>query len=313
MSQVKPSLFKTAQLDDKFIHDLFSKTKILKTAFESSGHVRKDVDTDRAKELLVLLMFLEPSTRTRLSFETAAKRLGLQVIAFDEASSSIKKGESQVDTFRNLAALQPNLVVARHGEDPALERALENAKIPVISGGQSAHGHPTQALLDLFTVEDEFKSVQGRKILFVGDVKRGRAALSTLEIFSRFGGKIGWVGPKELGYEGPLNVERFSKLDQATAWADVVIGLRLQNERTQFGAQIELQKYAADFCLTPASVRALKTDAIIMHPGPFIQGVDFDEALLNDSRSRVLRQVTNGLFVRMALICEYLGLWRSKT
>jgi aspartate carbamoyltransferase catalytic subunit len=311
MPHSNASLFRSDQLTDQELEHLFSQTRKLKTEFSNKQNVRALIDHDRATDKLVLLMFLEPSTRTRMSFQAAALRLGCRVLVFDEHVSSLKKGETQVDTLRNLGALEPDLLVVRHAEDKDLERELHQCTYPVISGGQSAHGHPTQALLDLFTLTEHFKNVQGKNILFVGDVRRGRAALSTLELLARRGANIGWVGPDPLSYQGKLAVERFGNLSQGLQWADAVIGLRLQGERTQFGAEIDVKKYAHEFRLDPKSITSFKQTGIIMHPGPFNQGVDFDEALLRDPRSRVLQQVNNGLYVRMALQATFLNLWKA--
>lgn len=312
MSKTMLSLFRSSQLDDKNIERLFSLTTQLKKEFENNGTVKGLIDTQVASEKLVLLMFLEPSTRTRTSFEIAAKRMGCQVTLFDENLSSLKKGETHVDTFRNLTAMAPDLFVIRHGEDQALEHELMGSTIPVISGGQSAHGHPTQALLDLYTLLTELGSLHNKRILFVGDIRRGRAALSSLEIFNRYGAKMGWVGPSELSYQGDIPVQEFSTLAKGSEWADAVVGFRLQTERSQFGFGMAPDEYSRYFCLNSRSLSALKPEAIIMHPGPFNQGIDFDQALLQDPRSRVLAQVKNGVFVRMALMADSLGLWRNK-
>lgn len=310
MSASSASLFQIQDLNERQIFQLFEKASRLSVEFFKSGNLHNLIDMNRAAENVVLLFFLEPSTRTRVSFEMAALRLGLKTLRFDDvSSSSLAKGESSTDTLFNLMAMHPNALVVRHGNDPELALTLRNLKIPVISGGQGGLSHPTQALLDVYTVFKEKGSIENKKILFVGDVKHGRAALSSLELFSQLRAKVGTVSPEAMQYEGKLPVQSFSDLQSGLKWADVVIGLRVQKERNSRVPKISDEDYKKYYRLDVESIQPLGKSALIMHPGPFVPGHDFDPRLLQDKRCRIHQQVENGVFIRMALLADCLSLW----
>jgi aspartate carbamoyltransferase catalytic subunit len=303
------SLFSLDDISDKELGPFFKNVTKVKQAFaENKGfsHLQKSTE----KNYLAALFFLEPSTRTRLSFEIAAKRLGIQTVLFDNIrSSSVAKGESFADTFFTIQSMKPDLFVVRHPENEELAEALRASHIPIINGGQGAIGHPTQALLDCYTALESFGNLEGKNILFVGDIKYGRAAHSSIELFSRLGSSIGCLSPEGMGYEGKLKTKVFNDIQEASAWADVVMGLRIQKERHTESVSFSAGDYIRRFRLDPDNLSELKDEAIIMHPGPFVPEVDFSSTLLKDKRCMVHRQVENGVYVRAFLLGQILDLW----
>ena len=304
------SLFSLEDISDQELKPFFQKVEKIKNALSDSGEGLSPYLKKQNSRPVVALFFLEPSTRTRLSFEIAGKRLGVDTVLFDNLrSSSITKGESATDTFFTFKAMKPDLFVVRHPEDAELAEALRASDIPVVNGGQGAIGHPTQALLDCYTASEKLGSLEGKKVLFVGDIKFGRAALSSMELFSRMGASVGCLSPEGMGYDGKLNVQNFNDIAEASAWADVVMGLRIQKERHNENVNFSAGDYIRRFRLDSNNLSALKDEAIIMHPGPFVPEVDFSSALLKDKRCVVHEQVENGVYVRILLLGQILDLW----
>ncbi len=252
----------------------------------------------------VVNLFLEPSTRTRISFEMAAKFLSADVISFDAASSSTTKGETLRDTAQNIQALNADMIVLRHaasGSPLYLSRLLH---IPVINAGDGAHEHPTQALLDVFTMREKLGSVKGRKIVILGDILFSRVARSNIHTLTKLGADVTIVGPATLvpRWFESLNVKVSHNLRTALADADVVMLLRIQHERQAAGHFPSVGEYTSMFGLNQARAAWIKPDALIMHPGPINRGVEIDSALADSPRSVILEQVTNGIAVRMAVL-----------
>ena len=236
--------------------------------------------------------------------------MGVDTVLFDNIrSSSMAKGESYADTFFTIQAMNPDVFVVRHPENHELAEALRASKIPVVNAGQGAIGHPTQALLDCFTALEGLGHLEGKNILFIGDVKFGRAAHSSITLFSRLGSNIGCLSPEGMGYEGQLKVQKFSDIQEASSWADVVIGLRIQKERHAESVDFSAGDYIRKFRLDPENLATLKKEALIMHPGPFVPEVDFSSVLLKDKRCRVHQQVENGVYIRTLLLGKILDLW----
>lgn len=266
------------------------------------GRSVKKVPALRGKTIVNL--FLEPSTRTRISFEMAAKRLSADVISFDAASSSTTKGETLRDTAQNIQALNADMIVLRHsasGSPLYLSRVLG---IPVVNAGDGAHEHPTQAMLDVFTMREKLGDLQGRKIVILGDILFSRVARSNIHALTKLGANVTIVGPSTLvpHWFESLGVKVSHNLRSALEDADVVMLLRIQHERQGVSHFPSIGEYTSMFGLNKARAEWIKPDALIMHPGPINRGVEIDSDLADSPRSVILQQVTNGIAVRMAVL-----------
>jgi aspartate carbamoyltransferase catalytic subunit len=266
------------------------------------GRSVKKVPALRGKTIVNL--FLEPSTRTRISFEMAAKRLSADVISFDAASSSTTKGETLRDTAQNIQALNADMIVLRHaasGSPLYLSRVLD---IPVVNAGDGAHEHPTQGLLDTFTMLEHLGSVRGRKVVILGDILFSRVARSNIHALVKLGAAVTLVGPSTLvpDWFTALGVQVSHDLKSALADAEVVMLLRIQHERQGASHFPSLGEYTSMFGLNQTRAGWLNPKAIIMHPGPINRGVEIDSELADGPRSVILEQVTNGIAVRMAVL-----------
>ncbi len=258
-----------------------------------------DGEFDRIlQDKIVITLFFENSTRTKSSFEIAVKRLGAEIIHLDLAKSSTKKGETLVDTAMNLDAMNPNAIIVRH-QNSGVPKILSNhTKASIINAGDGAHAHPTQALLDLFTLKEHFGDVSGKKIAIVGDIKNSRVANSNIELLSRFGMEVILVAPPHFLPKTTLRTTHF--LDEIIDEVDAIMSLRTQTERHSSQSYASLKDYASDFCITEELVG--DRDIILLHPGPVHRNIDICDALLDDSRCKVLEQVTNGVNIRMAIL-----------
>lgn len=273
----------------------------------------KSILVSSSKKLLflqgktVVNFFVEPSTRTRVSFERAAKQLSAEVIDIDGVSSSLTKGESLKDMVRNLEALKVDGIVMRHPCAGAALHVSEALDIPVINAGDGAHGHPTQALLDGFTLLEHFKTkdLHGKKISILGDVLFSRVARSNIDILKKLGAEVTLVGPATLVPKefSSMGVEVVHNIRDGISDADVVMVLRIQMERQAANFFPSLGEYSALFGLNERNEKYLKDGAVILHPGPVNRDVEISSALADSSRSLILRQVSNGLAVRMAVLC----------
>ena len=267
----------------------------------------KKVPTLRGKTIINL--FFEPSTRTRTSFEIAGKRLSADVINISVATSSVSKGESLRDTAENLQAMQADVLVVRHsaaGVPHLLARYLPS---PVINAGDGAHEHPTQALLDLYTLQEKWGTLAGRTVLIVGDIAASRVARSNMLAMRKLGMQVCVCGPRTMlpiGIE-QMGVECTSDFDAAIQGADAVMMLRIQRERHGEALFPSLQEYSARYCLTSERLRRAKSGVLVMHPGPMNRGVEIAPEVADGLESVILTQVTNGVAVRMALLYLLLG------
>lgn len=256
---------------------------------------------------VVTTAFFEPSTRTRLSFEQAARFLGADVMTFNPASSSTSKGESLQDTAETLAALGTDTFVVRHTDEEAPRQVADWTGLPVISGGAGRREHPTQALLDALTLTRHFGSVDGLKIAMVGDIRNSRVAASNLMSFPKLGARITLVGPRSLLPEtAPEGVKMAREFDPVLGEVDVVYMLRIQRER---GADTGLsdEEYVRRYGLDGARTAGLKPETVVMHPGPINRGVEITGDVADGPRSLILRQVANGVPMRMAVLLHALG------
>lgn len=251
------------------------------------------------------LLFFEASTRTRMSFETACARLGVYPLRLDgKSSSSLEKGESQEDTILNVAAMAPAFLVVRCGDDLNLQALSEKVDSPILNAGWGKKGHPTQALLDAYTIRKHLGSCAGQKLLIVGDVRHSRVAASHFELAQKLNYEVALCGPKEfLPESGGFKV--FSSLQEGLQWATVAMALRVQIER--HSSLYSLADYRLSYGFTARNLQALSKQALIMHPGPINQGTEMDAEVLQDPRCQVLDQVSNGVFIRQSLIYSMLS------
>jgi aspartate carbamoyltransferase catalytic subunit len=262
----------------------------------------KKVPALRGKTIVNL--FLEPSTRTRLAFDMAAKRLSADVISFDAATSSTTKGETLRDTAQNIQALQADMIVIRHaasGSPLYLSRLLD---IPVINAGDGAHEHPSQGLLDTFTMKEHLGDLRGKKVVILGDILFSRVARSNIHALTKLGAAVTLCGPSTLvpHWFTDLGVTVSHDLKSSLDGAEVVMLLRIQHERQTSSHFPSLGEYTGMFGLNKTRASWLHPKAIIMHPGPINRGVEIDSDLADGKRSVILEQVTNGIAVRMAIL-----------
>lgn len=270
---------------------------------EIQRHPLKKLATLRGKT--VAIAFFEPSTRTRISFATAAARLGADTMQLQVEASSLRKGESLLDTARTLEAMKPDGIVMRHSASGAPHFVAGRLPIPVINAGDGMHEHPTQALLDALTIRDRKGSLEGLSVTIIGDLLHSRVARSNLHLLGAFGCRITLCGPamwlpRELEGLAP-NIRRVARIEEALEGADVVMVLRVQQERLH-EPSLPANEYILGYQLTPERLRRARPDAVVLHPGPMIRGLEIDPAVADGPQSCVLEQVTNGLAVRMMLL-----------
>lgn len=253
----------------------------------------------------IALLFYEASTRTRVSFEFAAKQLGTHTSIISAAASSIEKGESLVDTGKTLQALGADCIVIRHPSSGAPGVLARNLKVPIINAGDGMHEHPSQGLLDAYTMLRHKKTLKGLKVAMIGDIQHSRVARSNIHLLSKFGADVTLCGPFEFLPEVALTLaprlKLTRKLEEAVRGADVVMMLRVQKERL-VGLNIDTQKYIAHYQLTADLLKLAKKDAILMHPGPMVRGMEIQSELAESPQAVIEEQVHNGVFVRMAVL-----------
>ena len=252
----------------------------------------------------VVNLFVEPSTRTRVSFELAEQRLSADIINMNADVSSFRKGETLLDTLKNIQALQADIVVIRHQATGAPNFLARELNMGVVNAGDGAHSHPTQALLDIFTMREKKGRIKGLNVVVVGDILHSRVARSNAWGLIKLGANVTFAGPATLvprEFE-KIGVRVCHNLKDALADADVINLLRIQLERQQRGYFPSLGEYSRFFGIHPETLRYIKKDALIMHPGPINRGVEIDSAVADGPQSVILEQVTNGLAVRMAVL-----------
>ena len=274
---------------------------------EISTRAIKKVPTLRGRTIINL--FFEPSTRTRTSFEIAGKRLSADVINISGAGSSVVKGESLIDTAKNLEAMSPDILVVRHNCSGAPSLISEFVKCPVINAGDGMHEHPSQSLLDLLTIREHKGTLKGLKVAIVGDIAHSRVARSNIQAMQTMGIKVKVVAPPTLI---PVGIEKMGvdvcyDLGQGIKDADVIMILRIQLERQNQGLLSSLREYSNYFCLTTNHLANVSNETLIIHPGPVNRGIEISLDVLEGPRSMILNQVTNGVAVRMALFYLLLG------
>jgi aspartate carbamoyltransferase catalytic subunit len=269
---------------------------------EVSERAIKKVPTLRGKTIVNL--FYEPSTRTRVSFEFAEKRLSADTVNIAASGSSVEKGENLVDTARNLEAMRIDMVVMRHPSSGAAKFLAERIPSNVINAGDGWHEHPTQALLDLLTIREKLGTIAGLRVCICGDIQHSRVARSNMWGLLKLGAEVGMCGPRTLLPRGveDLGVTVFSRIEAAIEWAHVLNVLRLQLERMRAGFIPSLGEYNRVFGVTQERLERAPRDLLILHPGPMNRGVEIDSRVADGPHSVILRQVTNGIAVRMAVL-----------
>lgn len=253
--------------------------------------------SDRAKGKVVASLFFEPSTRTQNSYSTAVMRLGGQVLTFNSSVSSMTKGETFYDTVKVFESLGCDAAIIRDKKNEYWKE-LEGIKMPILSGGDGTGNHPTQSLLDLLTIRQEFGHFDGLKVCIVGDIIHSRVAHTDIEVMERLGMEVYTSGPDEFKEEGFNYID----FDKAIKEMDVIILLRIQHERLSSEMIMSKEDYNKQFGLNKDRVRAMKPNAIIMHPAPFNRGVEIDDDCVECEKSRIFKQMSNGVFVRMAAV-----------
>jgi aspartate carbamoyltransferase catalytic subunit len=285
--------------------DILQVVNLAETFVEIMSRPIKKVPTLRGRT--VINLFLEPSTRTRTSFEIAAKRLSADAVNISESSSSTTKGETLMDTARNLEAMRPDVIVLRHSASGAAAQIAAQVDAAVVNAGDGTHEHPSQALLDVATIRKHKGRVEGLEVAIIGDIDHSRVARSNLYALSRLGARVRLCGPRTML---PVAIDKLvpgvrvaTRLEEAIEGADVVMMLRIQKERLgAVGLFPNTREYSRYFGLSLRTLAWAKKDAIVMHPGPINRGVEMDPAVADGERSVILDQVTYGVAVRMAIL-----------
>jgi len=277
--------------------------------FETADHFKEVINRPIKKvpslrDITIANIFFENSTRTKLSFELAQKRLSADVISFSAAQSSVKKGETLIDTVNNILSMKVDMVVMRHANPGAAYFLSKNVKASIVNAGDGAHEHPTQALLDSYSIREKLGEVAGKKVVIVGDVLHSRVALSNIYALQMQGAEVKVCGPKTLipRYIESLGVTVEPNLKKALEWCDVANMLRVQNERMDVNYFPSTREYAQQYGVDKTILDSLNKEIIIMHPGPINRGVEITSEVADSQQSVILNQVENGVAIRMAVI-----------
>jgi aspartate carbamoyltransferase catalytic subunit len=256
------------------------------------------------RDITIANIFFENSTRTRLSFELAEKRLSADVVNFSASGSSVKKGETLIDTVNNILSMKVDMVVMRHSSPGAADFLSKKVNARVINAGDGTHEHPTQALLDAYSIREKLGSVEGKKVVIVGDILHSRVALSNIYCLQKLGAEVMVCGPTTLipKYIGDLGVKVSHNLFEALEWCDVANMLRIQLERQDIKYFPSLREYSQQFGLNKEILNSLSKEIVVMHPGPINRGVEITSDVADSKQSIILQQVENGVAIRMAVI-----------
>jgi len=277
--------------------------------FETADHFKEVINRPIKKvpslrDITIANIFFENSTRTKLSFELAQKRLSADVISFSAAQSSVKKGETLIDTVNNILSMKVDMVVMRHANPGAAYFLSQNVKASIVNAGDGAHEHPTQALLDSYSIRERLGEVAGKKVVIVGDILHSRVALSNIFALQMQGAEVKVCGPKTLipKHIESLGVTVESNLRKALEWCDAANMLRVQNERMDVNFFPSTREYAQQYGVDKALLDSLNKEIVIMHPGPINRGVEITSDVADSQQSVILDQVENGVAIRMAVI-----------
>ncbi len=287
----------------------YLKKEDINLIFETASHFKEVINRPIKKvpslrDVTIANIFFENSTRTKLSFELAQKRLSADVISFSAAQSSVKKGETLIDTVNNILSMKVDMVVMRHANPGAAYFLSQNVNASIINAGDGAHEHPTQALLDSFSIKEKLGDVAGKKVVIVGDILHSRVALSNIYALQMQGAEVKVCGPKTLipKHIESLGVKVESNLRKALEWCDVANMLRVQNERMDVNYFPSTREYAQQYGVDKALLDSLNKEIVIMHPGPINRGVEITSDVADSQQSVILDQVENGVAIRMAVI-----------
>ena len=287
----------------------YLKLKDINLIFETADEFKKVINRPIKKvpslrDITIANLFFENSTRTKLSFEIAQKRLSADVVNFTASQSSLSKGESLIDTVRNILSMKVDMIVLRHPKAGAAEFLQNNIDAQIINAGDGINEHPTQALLDAFSIREKLGTVSGKKIVIVGDILHSRVALSNIYALKLLGAKVMLCGPMSLipKYIGKLGVEIETNLEKALKWCDVANILRIQNERMEQSFFPTIREYSSQFGLTKPLLDKIDKKILIMHPGPINRGVEITSEVADSNNSIILDQVENGVAIRMAVL-----------
>jgi aspartate carbamoyltransferase catalytic subunit len=277
--------------------------------FETANHFKEVINRPIRKvpslrDVTIANLFFENSTRTRLSFELAEKRLSADVVNFSASSSSVKKGETLIDTVNNILAMKVDIVVMRHPNPGASLFLSKNVEASIVNAGDGAHEHPTQALLDSYSIQENLGEVKGKKVLIVGDILHSRVALSNIFCLQKLGAEVKVCGPNTLmpQHIKSLGVEVEFDFNKALDWCDVANMLRVQNERMSTSYFPSTREYVSQYSLNKERLDRLKKPIVVMHPGPINRGVEISSDIADSDHSIILHQVENGVAIRMAVL-----------
>ena len=283
--------------------------KDIQLIFETADHFKEVINRPIKKvpslrDITIANLFFENSTRTRLSFELAEKRLSADVINFSASQSSVAKGETLVDTVNNILSMKVDMVVMRHPNPGAGVFLSQHVKASIVNAGDGAHEHPTQALLDSYSIRERLGDVVGKKVVIVGDILHSRVALSNIFALHKQGAEVMLCGPQTLipKYIHKLDVKVETNLRKALNWCDVANMLRIQNERLDISYFPSTREYVQQYGLTKEVLESLDKEIVIMHPGPINRGVEITSEVADSDQSIILQQVENGVAIRMAVI-----------
>jgi len=284
-------------------------SKDLKLIFQTTDHFKEVINRKIKKvpslrDVTIANLFFENSTRTKISFELAQKRLSADVVNFSSSVSSVSKGETLIDTVNNIISMKVDMVVIRHPSPGASVFLSNNVKSCIINAGDGTHEHPTQALLDAYSLKDKIGDLKNKKILIVGDILHSRVALSNIYAYQKLGAEVKVCGPKSLipKYIESLNVKVETDLLKALKWCDAVNMLRIQNERMSESYFPSVREYVQQFGLNKEILDSLNKEIIIMHPGPINRGVEITSEVADSEQAIILDQVENGVAIRMAVM-----------
>ncbi|WP_057802833.1 aspartate carbamoyltransferase catalytic subunit [Pediococcus stilesii] len=276
-------------------------------------HLAEEFKNGKSVELVrpvyAMNLFFENSTRTHTSFEMAENRLGMKLLEFEAQTSSVTKGESLLDTVKTIDAIQADIAVIRHPQNDYYKQLLDaNLEISVINAGDGSGQHPSQSLLDMMTIYEEFQRFDGLKIAIAGDISHSRVARSNAMLLNKLGAKVYFAGPEEWMAEDLEEYGTFLPIDELVDQVDVMMLLRIQRERIDENAVIQFQphEYLQKYGLNFARAERMKPEAIIMHPAPVNRGIEIESSLVDGKRSRIFKQMTNGMYMRMAILTDVL-------
>lgn len=275
----------------------------IKEILERANRYASGEELPKLEGKVIANLFFEPSTRTQYSFMMAEQKLGLKMMDFTAETSSIQKGETLYDTVKTFEAIGVDGIVIRHPQNNYFEELIPHLNIPIFNGGDGSGNHPTQSLLDLLTIYQEYGKFEGLKIAIVGDIAHSRVAHTNIEVMNRLGMEVHLVAPEQFQEEG----YHWENLDDVLEEMDIIMLLRVQHERHDGGMQLTKEEYHAQYGLTLEREKRMKEGAIIMHPAPFNRGVEIADDVVECKRSRIFKQMSNGVFVRMSVLVHALG------